>query len=121
MTPPLCPRLCPQKNPSKKKGAGVSANPLDLFVGAAGFEEAQKAAQGRSEPLTPTGPSAQGSPDALTSGGPGAALVAALARAAAAAADAGDLAQARALLEDAARALPQGSAPPIRLVVTPAC
>ncbi|WP_041453451.1 hypothetical protein [Anaeromyxobacter dehalogenans] len=77
-------------------------------------------AQNRPDTLTATDPTAPGRPDPLAPAPPAAALVAALARAAAAAADAGDLVRARALLEDAARAAPQESAP-IRLVVPHAC
>lgn len=130
MTPPLCPRLCPQKNPSKKKGAGVSANPLDLFVGAAGFEASSRSARTRSFPLTdplvpahrepvyervsvrPRSPTA--SCDPLPSPLPE--IVRAAGVVAAAAVERGDLSAARRALEEGLRALESAAPAPLRIV-----
>ncbi len=76
-------------------------------MSAEGIESAAESARTRSDVLTGGAGTAQAAPGAL-------AVAAALARAAAVALDAGDVARGAKLLEDAARGL--GARPPLRLV-----
>jgi hypothetical protein len=75
-------------------------------MSAEGIESAAESARTRSAAKPAAPGAAQPSPKALTLASPSVALIAALARAAAAAADAGDLDRTRSLLDDAKNAIP---------------